>query len=105
MAYAQLQMSKPLTIGYALQDSPVGLLAYIGEKFWAWSGGASGADVDTNIGDLIDNVAIYFLTRSFASSVLLYKQSWPVTRSMVEEHEKWKVAAGTKLAYGNFVSA
>ena len=36
-AYAALQSSKPQTISYALSDSPVGLAAWIVEKFRAWS--------------------------------------------------------------------
>jgi microsomal epoxide hydrolase len=36
-AYFRLQATKPQTVAYALQDSPVGLLAWILEKFWAWT--------------------------------------------------------------------
>jgi hypothetical protein len=36
-AYWKLQSTKPLTIGYSLRDSPVGLLAWIYEKLVAWS--------------------------------------------------------------------
>src|SRR5256885_15473637 len=36
-AYAQIQGTRPQTIGYALDDSPVGLAAWIVEKFRAWS--------------------------------------------------------------------
>lgn len=35
--YFHLQASKPQTIGFALTDSPVGLAAYISEKFREWS--------------------------------------------------------------------
>ena len=36
-AYAALQMTKPQTLGAALDDSPAGLLAWIIEKFRTWS--------------------------------------------------------------------
>jgi pimeloyl-ACP methyl ester carboxylesterase len=35
--YSQEQATRPQTIGYALVDSPVGLCAWIVEKFWAWT--------------------------------------------------------------------
>ncbi|EGX51434.1 hypothetical protein AOL_s00054g133 [Orbilia oligospora ATCC 24927] len=42
--YNDLQRSKPQTIGYALQDSPVGLLAWIYEKMHDWSDGYKWTD-------------------------------------------------------------
>ncbi|KAJ4005922.1 hypothetical protein NW752_001167 [Fusarium irregulare] len=35
--YYKLQSTKPMTIGYSLKDSPVGLLAWIYEKLYDWS--------------------------------------------------------------------
>lgn len=35
--YAKQQSTKPQTLGYALQDSPVGLLAWIYEKLVVWT--------------------------------------------------------------------
>ncbi len=37
LAYAKVMATSPQTIGYALVDSPVGLLAWILEKFSEWS--------------------------------------------------------------------
>ncbi|KAI0456794.1 Alpha/Beta hydrolase protein [Xylaria acuta] len=39
MGYFKLMTTRPLTIGYALRDSPVGLLAWIYEKLRAWADG------------------------------------------------------------------
>ena len=36
-AYNMIQSTKPQTLGYGLNDSPVGLAAWIVEKFYAWS--------------------------------------------------------------------
>ncbi len=36
-AYLQLQMTKPQTLIYAMQESPVGAAAWILEKFYSWS--------------------------------------------------------------------
>lgn len=35
--YFEIQSSKPQTLGYSLNDSPVGLAAWIVEKFQTWS--------------------------------------------------------------------
>ncbi|MGC2669875.1 MAG: hypothetical protein WA220_11890, partial [Candidatus Nitrosopolaris sp.] len=36
-AYIMIQSTKPQTLGYGLNDSPVGLASWIVEKFYAWS--------------------------------------------------------------------
>lgn len=36
-AYMKIMSTRPLTLGYSLRDSPVGLLAWIYEKMHAWS--------------------------------------------------------------------
>lgn len=45
------------------------MLAYIGEKIYSWSDPSL---VDPK--DIIDTVALYYLSGSFASSVLIYEQ-------------------------------
>ncbi len=35
--YQHLQATRPQTLGYGLVDSPVGQLAWVVEKFWAWT--------------------------------------------------------------------
>lgn len=104
LAYAMLHRTRPLTIGYALNDHPAGLLSYIGEKFFAWSGGEDGVNVDGLIGDLIDNVAIYHLTKSFHTSVLVYNMTGPEVPLLFMQHEKFKVAHETKIGYSLMVS-
>ncbi|MEU5258720.1 epoxide hydrolase family protein [Amycolatopsis sp. NPDC021455] len=61
--YLDLQSHKPETIAAALTDSPVGQLAWIAEKFEAWTG-ADGIDRDR----LLTNVSLYWFTRSGASA-------------------------------------
>ena len=70
--YAKIQSTRPQTIGYALDDSPVGLAAWIVEKFRAWS------DCDGDIlrrfsmDQLLDNIMIYWITGTAHSSGRLY---------------------------------
>jgi len=70
--YQNIQGTRPQTLGYALNDSPAGLAAWIVEKFRAWS------DCDGNLesrftkDELLTNVMIYWVTQSITSSTRLY---------------------------------
>jgi pimeloyl-ACP methyl ester carboxylesterase len=70
--YSMIQATRPQTIGYALNDSPAGLCAWIVEKFHAWSEDPSRIDRDA----LLDNVTLYWLTGTAASSARLYWESF-----------------------------
>ena len=71
-AYGQIQGTKPQTLGYALNDSPAGLAAWMVEKFRKWSD--SNGDVESRFSkdELITNVMLYWVTQSITSSVRLY---------------------------------
>jgi pimeloyl-ACP methyl ester carboxylesterase len=71
--YAQLQGTRPQTLGFGLADSPAGQAAWILEKFSAWTDGSAEETVDRD--RLLDNVMIYWLTNSAASSARLYWES------------------------------
>ncbi|KAI1146801.1 Alpha/Beta hydrolase protein [Nemania diffusa] len=70
------QSTKPNTIGLALYDNPVGQLAWIGEKFIIWSDPrqGTGPSILTHH-EILREVSIYYLTRSFVSSVYIYAQN------------------------------
>ncbi|GAA3304897.1 epoxide hydrolase [Dactylosporangium vinaceum] len=70
--YSLVQSTRPQTIGYALNDSPVGLCAWIAEKFVAWSEDPARIDRDA----LLDNVTLYWLTGTATSSARLYWESF-----------------------------
>jgi len=74
-AYSQLQGTKPMTLGYALNDSPAGLAAWIVEKFRTWSD--SGGDVEKRFtkDELLTNITIYWATETAPSSIRLYFES------------------------------
>jgi epoxide hydrolase len=67
--YNQLQSTRPQTLAYALTDSPVGQLAWIAEKFAAWS--AEPIDRDR----LLTNVMLYWLTGTANSSSRIYYEN------------------------------
>jgi pimeloyl-ACP methyl ester carboxylesterase len=73
--YALEQRTKPQTIGMALNDSPAGLLAWIVEKFRAWSDCDGDPENAFTRDQLITNVMLYWVTRTIASSVRLYREA------------------------------
>jgi pimeloyl-ACP methyl ester carboxylesterase len=78
--YSKEQSTRPQTLGYGLADSPVGQMAWIVEKFWSWMDCGEGADQHPeNVlskDELLDNVMMYWLTNSAASSGRLYWESF-----------------------------
>ncbi|HET9012975.1 MAG TPA: alpha/beta hydrolase, partial [Gemmatimonadaceae bacterium] len=75
-AYAKVQMTRPQTLGYGLVDSPVSQLAWIVEKFWSWMDCDGHPENVLSRDELLDNVSIYWLTASGASSARLYWESF-----------------------------
>jgi epoxide hydrolase len=73
--YSAEHATRPQTIGYALADSPAALCAWIVEKFWAWTDHDGDLETVISRDDLLDNLMLYWLTRSGASSARLYWQS------------------------------
>jgi pimeloyl-ACP methyl ester carboxylesterase len=74
--YFRIQATRPQTIGAALADSPVGQLAWIGEKFETWShrDDADGpSPIDRDI--VLLQVTLYWLTNTAASSARIYYES------------------------------
>ena len=70
--YAQEQMTKPQTLGMALNDSPAGLLGWIVEKFRAWSDCDGDPESVFTRDQLITNVMMYWVTQTITSSARLY---------------------------------
>ena len=70
--YAHEQSTKPQTIGVALNDSPAGLLAWIVEKFRAWSDCDGDPENVFTRDQLITNAMVYWVTATSASSARLY---------------------------------
>jgi len=70
--YSAIQSTRPQTLGYGLTDSPVGLAAWLVEKWRSWSD--SGGDVDSRIGrdELLTTITLYWVTGSITSSMRDY---------------------------------
>ena len=66
-AYIKIQSTKPLSLGYGLSDSPIGMAGWLLEKYHDWS------DWDRfSIDDLCDNLTLYWMTDCAASSICMY---------------------------------
>ncbi|MFC9795707.1 epoxide hydrolase family protein [Streptomyces sp. NPDC127584] len=74
-AYAKQQATRPQTIGYSLVDSPVGLLAWILDKFADWSDTEDSPFETISRDRILDDVTLYWLTRSGASAARIYYES------------------------------
>lgn len=74
-AYGAIQGTRPLTIGYALNDSPVGLASWIVDKFWAWSDHGGSLDNSFTKDEMLTNIMIYWVTETMPSSVRIYYES------------------------------
>ncbi|HEY4397578.1 MAG TPA: epoxide hydrolase [Acidimicrobiia bacterium] len=70
--YAQVQGTKPQTLGVGLNDSPAGLLAWIVEKFRTWSDCDGHPENVFAREQLITNVMTYWVTQTITSSTRLY---------------------------------
>lgn len=72
--YSRLQSTRPQTLGYAMNDSPVGLLAWMLEKFWAWSDHRDDVWSRIDRDRLLTNVMIYWLTGTALSASRIYHE-------------------------------
>jgi len=73
--YSLEQNTKPLTLAYSLNDSPVGLCAWIVEKMYGWAecNGYIGSVFSKD--ELLSNVSLYWITETIHSSVRLYNEN------------------------------
>jgi microsomal epoxide hydrolase len=70
--YSELQRTKPQTLGFAMMDSPVGICAWIIEKFHGWSDVRRGFENVYSFDQLLTNVMIYLVTETFRTATWLY---------------------------------
>ena len=73
--YFQIQASRPQTLAYGLNDSPIGLLAWLIEKRRSWSD--CNGDIESRFSkdDLINTAMIYWLSESFGTSARYYYEA------------------------------
>ena len=93
-AYEKIQGTKPQTLAYGLNDSPVGLAAWILEKFYAWSDHTGDMEQVFTKDELVTNVMIYWITQTINGSMRYYYEY---------QHERnpnknWKIPTPTGIS-------
>ncbi len=73
--YSAMHGTRPQTIGYSLLDSPAGLCAWILEKLSNWADHPGNLYEVLSQDQVLDNITLYWLTASGASSARLYWES------------------------------
>lgn len=73
--YGHVQATKPQTLAFGLNDSPVGLAAWIIEKFRDWSDCDGEVERRLTKDELLTNVMIYWTTQTINSSMRLYYEA------------------------------
>ncbi len=95
--YFKIQATKPQTVAYGLNDSPVGLCAWILEKRRTW--GDCNGDVESRFSkdELITTMMIYWITETFGTSARYYYEA--AHRLWQPEHDRTPVVeAPTAIA-------
>ncbi len=86
--YQGIQGTKPQTLAFGLNDSPVGLCAWIVEKFRSWSDCDGQPENVYTKDQLLTNVMLYWLSQNIHSSTRLYYE---------ERHHPWRLGKGEKI--------
>ncbi len=99
--YVHLQRTKPQTASFALTDSPVGLAAWIIEKWWRWSDCADGAGVrdlwrSYSREEVLTNLMIYWSTQTIGSSMRMYYETFS-TGSSITQPPRIEVPTGVAV--------
>ena len=73
--YSHQHRTKPLTLAYGLNDSPIGLCSWIVEKFYGWSDCNGNIEAVFTKDELLSNVSLYWFTETIHSSIRLYNEN------------------------------
>jgi pimeloyl-ACP methyl ester carboxylesterase len=101
-AYSHQQQTRPQTLAYGLTDSPVGLAAWIAEKFRAWSD--CGGDVERRFSkdELLTTITLYWVTQTIGSSIRGYYQGGQNVGPS-QRHTRVEVPTGVAVFPGEYL--
>jgi microsomal epoxide hydrolase len=83
--YQWIQGTRPQTLAFGLADSPVGLAAWLIEKFRAWTDCGGNPENAVSRDDMLTNITLYWATGAIGSSF------WPYYARM---HGQWPIPEG-----------
>ena len=104
--YRTQQATKPQTLSYAMMDSPVGVAAWLVEKFNSWSD-TIGDDVESahSKDTLLANIMVYLVTRTFnTASWIYYGRREEGGRFLSQENKRVEVPTAAALFPAEFLS-
>lgn len=104
--YRTQQATRPQTLSYAMMDSPVGVAAWIIEKFNAWSD-TEGDDIESVYSKdvLLTNIMVYLVTRTFnTASWIYYGRREEGGRVLSPEGKRVEVPTAAALFPAEFLS-
>lgn len=84
-AYAAMHRTRPQTAAAGLNDSPVGLAAWIVEKMRAWSDCEGDIERAFSKDEILTNVTLYWLTETIGSSMRMYNANGAIP---TEQHAR-----------------
>lgn len=93
--YADIMNTRPQTIGYALNDSPLALATFIYEKFWEWTDNHGKPEDALSIDQMLNDISLYWFTGTGTSAARLY---WEGVGSTIRTHHFFaasRAASGT----------
>ena len=91
-----LQATRPQTLAYGLNDSPVGLAAWLVEKFRAWSYCDGDIEKRFSKDELLTNVMIYWVIETITSTARLYYED-ARTSPQIQPEQHIEVSAGVAI--------
>jgi pimeloyl-ACP methyl ester carboxylesterase len=97
--YAMIQSTKPQTLAYGLNDSPVGLAGWIIEKFQSLSDCGGEVERSFSKDELLINVMIYWITQSINASIRTYYENIRL-QPPLQAGQRIEVPAGVALFPG-----
>lgn len=88
-AYAHQHKTKPLTLSYGLNDSPIGLAAWIVEKFYGWADCKGEMENCFTKDELLANITLYWFSQTIHSSIRLYYENSRVPFHFLKDEFIW----------------
>ena len=97
-AYSMIQSTKPKSLDYGLNDSPVGLAGWIIEKFYSWSDCKGKLENTFTKDELLTNLTIYWATQTIHSANYLYYETAALLQQESKKTATKKVEVPTGVA-------
>lgn len=93
--YSHVQGTKPDTLGPALNDSPVGLAAWMIDKFRSWSDCDGEIERRFTKDELLTTISIYWFSQSMPAAIRLY---WEGRRAPMHFSKDQRISVPTAIA-------